>query len=170
MARNVASWKVLVAGLSVLVAGCASGPGRPAASGQPVDECAQLMADPRIDPIRDKVAVPITLGASQDIAVLSNRNRPTDAERPAIKALWDAHEACRAWTEARSGSEPGYRVLSNEAVGTLLGDLHDGVITYGQFARKLLYIGAQDRSARERLDEELEARARWKLMDDDGKR
>jgi len=169
MARNFASWQVLLAALSVLAAGCASDPGRPAASGQTVDACEQLMADPRIDPIRDKVAVPISLGASQDIAFLSNRNRPTDAERPAIKVLWDAHEACRAWTEARAGGEPRYRASSDEAVGALLGDLHDGAITYGQFARKLLYIGAQYKSARESLDMELDARARWKLMDDDVK-
>ncbi len=123
------------------------------------------MADPRIDPVRAKIAVPIVLGASQDVALLSNRDRPTDAERSAIKALWDAHEACRALTEARSGPVPRYRAWSNEAVGALLGDLHEGAITYGQFARKLLYIGAQDNSAKETLESELDARARWKLMD-----
>jgi hypothetical protein len=123
------------------------------------------MADPRIDPVREKIAVPISVGARQDVAFLSNRSRPTDAERPAIKALWEAHEACRASTEARSGPAPRYRAATNEAVGALLGDLHEGAITYGQFARKLLYIGAQDNSAQETLDQELAARTRWRLLD-----
>lgn len=156
--------------MSVLLAGCAASPGRTEAAKALPDACARWMADPRIDPVRDKIAVPISLDASQDVSVLSNRNRPTEAERPAIKALWDAHEGCRAWTEARSGPVPRYRAASDEAVGALLGELHDGAITYGQFARKLLYIGAQDKSARESLDEELEARARWKPMDDDERR
>jgi hypothetical protein len=167
MARNVVSWKVFAAGISfsLLAAGCATGP-RPQAAGVSVDPCKQLMADPQIDPVRDKIAVPIVLGASQDVAFLSNRDRPTEAERSAIKVLWDAHEACRALTEARSGPVPRYRAWSNQAVGALLGDLHEGAITYGQFARKLLYIGAQDNSAKETLEEELKARARWKLLDD----
>jgi len=149
----------------LLVAGCSSGPERPVAANSRAETCEPLMADPRIDPMRGRIAVPISLDASQDVSNLSDRSRPTDAERPAIKALWDAHEACRALSEARFGPLPRYRASSHEAVSALLGELHEGTITYGQFARKLLYIGAQDQSARETLDDELEARARWKAMD-----
>ena len=171
MTHVLPDWKLLIVALQAwwLVSGCASQPGRPDARGATVDACGQWMSDSRIDPVRAKIAIPISPEARQEVSMLANRDRPTEAERPAIKALWDAYETCRASIEARSGRVPSWRASSDEAVGALLGELHDGEISYGQFARKLLYIGAEAKSMRESLDEELEARARWKLLDDDRK-
>lgn len=129
------------------------------------EECARLFADARIDPIRQKVQVPPTLGAAQDVRLLSLADRADDRERPALKVLWDAHTACRRATEAEDGAPPYYRARSLDALSSLLGDLYDGTVTYGQFARKLLYLGAADRSAGETLDEELEARDRWRALE-----
>lgn len=129
------------------------------------EECARLFADARIDPIRDKVQVPPTLGAAQDVRLLSLADRADDGERPALKVLWDAHTACRRATEAEDGPPPYYRTRSLDTLSALLGDLYDGSLTYGQFARKLLYLGAADRSAGETLDEELDARKRWRALE-----
>lgn len=148
----------------IAVAGCGSAPHGPDVSDSDAG-CDRLMADPRIDPVRSQILVPLSLEASQDVALIANTERPTDAERPAVKALWEAHEACRTLTEARFGPMPRHWTRSQDAVSALLGELYDGAISYGQFARKILYVGAQYKSARETLDEELEARARWRALD-----
>lgn len=129
------------------------------------EECARLFEDARIDPIRQKVQVPPTLGAAQDVRLLSLADRADDRERQALKVLWDAHTACRRATEAEDGAPPYHRARSLDTLSALLGDLYDGTLTYGQFARKLLYLGAADRSAGETLDEELEARDRWRALE-----
>jgi len=146
------------------LAGCAqtgdAGGGKNAA-----ETCARLFADARIDPIREKVQVPPTLGAAQDVRLLSLPGRADERERAALKVLWDAHTSCRRATEAEEGAPPYYRVRSLDTLSALLGDLYDGTLTYGQFARKLLYLGAADRSAGETLDEELEAQERWRALE-----
>lgn len=146
------------------VAGCAQTGEARSARGAAA-ECARLFADARIDPIREKVQVPPTLGAPQDMRLLSLADQASDRERPALKVLWAAHTACRQATEAEDGAPPYYRASSLDTVSALLGDLYDGTLTYGQFARKLLYLGAADRSAGETLDDELSARERWRALE-----
>lgn len=146
------------------VAGCAQTGGARSARGAAA-ECARLFADTRIDLVREKVQVPPTLGAPQDMRLLSLEDQVSDRERPALKVLWDAHTACRRATEAEDGAPPYYRASSLDTLSALLGDLYDGTVTYGQFARKLLYLGAADRSAGETLDEELAARERWRALE-----
>lgn len=155
--------------LLLAMVGCAGGPGGPKAITPEQDvkaKCDQLYADSRIDPVRERIQVPLTLGAPQDIEKLANRTRPTDADRPAIKALWEAEEACRRYGEQKLGSLPAYRVRSDDEMSEALADLYDGAITYGQFARRMLYIGERDKAARESIDEEIRQREKWRLMHD----
>lgn len=154
--------------LVVGLAGCASSPGgNKVTPEQDVKaKCDQLYADSRIDPVRERIQVPLTLGAPQDIDKLANRTRPTDADRPAIKALWEAEEACRRYGEQKLGSLPAYRMRSDDEMSEALADLYDGAITYGQFARRMLYIGERDKAARDSIDEEIRQREKWRLMHD----
>lgn len=149
---------------SVLAAGCA-GPGGNAVQTKEAEEvalvrrhCDAQFADARIDPVRTKIQLPISFDAAQDVERLSDRAYPSDTERAAIKALWEARTECRRFGESLLGPLPNYRAESEEALVDLFGDLHDGEITYGQFARKLLFIGARDKHARELLDEAKRAR------------
>lgn len=155
--------------LLLAMAGCAGGPSGPKAI-TPEQEvkakCDQLYADSRIDPVRGRIQVPLALGAPQDIDKLADRTRPTDADRPAIKALWEAEEACRRYGEQKLGSLPAYRMRSDDEMSEALADLYDGAITYGQFARRMLYIGERDKAARESIDEEIRQREKWRLMHD----
>jgi len=121
-------------------------------------QCDALYSDSRIDPVRAKIQLPISFDAAQDVERLSDRTYPSDAERAAVKALWEARTECRRFGESRLGPLPNYRAESEDALVDLFGDLHEGTLTYGQFARKLLFIGARDKHARELLDEARRAR------------
>jgi len=156
---------VVLAALSAvlgLMVGCASAPG----GGNPDvvvardvrARCDVLMADPQIDPVRSKIQLPLSFDAPQPVDRLSDRTYPTTDERAAVQALWDARAACRRYGEEKLGPMPNYRAESEEALVDLLGDLRDGAITYGQFARKFLHVGARDKHARELLDEAQRAR------------
>ena len=160
--------RVVPAALSAvlgLLAGCASSPsGRTdpdvAAAREVAARCRTLMADPRIDPVRDKIQLPLSFDAPQPVDRLSDRTYPTAAESSAVQALWEARSACRRYGETKLGPMPNYRAESEEALVDLLGDLREGVITYGQFARKFLHVGARDKHARDLLDEAQRARDR----------
>lgn len=149
---------------AALTAACA-GPG-PSPAGTKEDpksaevrrHCDALVSDARIDPVRAKIQLPISFDAAQDVERLSDRTYPTAAERTAVKALWEARTECRRFGESRLGPLPNYRAESEDALVDLFGDLHEGTLTYGQFARKLLFIGARDKHARELLDEARRAR------------
>lgn len=147
-----------------LTAACA-GPGRhpvgtneDAKAAEVRRHCDALYSDARIEPVRSRIQLPISFDAAQDVERLSDRAYPTDAERVAVKALWEARTECRRFGESRLGPLPNYRAESEDALVDLFGDLHEGALTYGQFARKLLFIGARDKHARELLDEARRAR------------
>ena len=154
---------LLSTGLGLVMVGCASAPApgvRPgvAAARDVRARCDALMADPRIDPVRSKIQLPLSFDAPQPVDRLSDRTYATADERAAVQALWDARSACRRYGEEKLGPMPNYRAESEEALVDLLGDLREGVITYGQFARLLLHVGARDKHARELLDEAKRAR------------
>jgi hypothetical protein len=153
-----------------VVAGCAA----PGAKGPSVEDqvrahCERAYADARIDPIRAKVQLPLSFDDPQDVERLADRSFVTDAERPAVKALWEAKESCRREAERLLGPPPRYREVSEGQVSVALAELFDGEITYGQFARTMLFIGARDKSARETIDAEIRQREKWRDMTDYGR-
>lgn len=154
---------VVLSGALGLLAGCAPTPGggiRPdvIAARDVAARCDALMADPRIDPVRDKIQLPLSFDAPQPVDRLSDRSYPTAAESAAVQVIWEARAACRRYGEEKLGPMPNYRAESEEALVDLLGDLREGAITYGQFARKFLHVGARDKHARDLLDEAQRAR------------
>lgn len=161
MNRSITITCALAAALSAACVGPGQGPARTKADERAAEVrryCDELLSDGRIDPVRPKIQLPISFDAAQDVERMSDRTYPTDAERAAVKALWEARTECRRFGESRLGPLPSYRAESEDALVDLFGDLHEGAVTYGQFARKLLYIGARDKHARELLDEARRAR------------
>jgi hypothetical protein len=123
--------------------------------------CAKEYADPRLDPLRSKIMLPITVGAPQPIEILANRERPTDPERSLILLLSKLREDCNKFAVDQLGPPPAYRVASQDHVSAELADLYAGDLTYGCFAKALLYIGERDALAREDLDAAIQQKERW---------
>jgi hypothetical protein len=124
--------------------------------------CAQRYADPRIDPVRSKMLIPISVTEAQDIQILANRERPTPAERDALLALADARIACTKFSYQRLGPPPAYRSATQDRVTASLADLYAGEITYGEFAKTLLFIGERDKISAEDLEQAYREQERWK--------
>ena len=123
--------------------------------------CDTLYANPQIDPVRNKMLLPITYGAGQPIEVLADRTTPTGAERPALLAVSKAFAACNQYAVEKLGPMPGYRVSSNDRVTEALSRVYADELTFGGFARELLYIGERDQLAAEELNQALRAQERW---------
>jgi hypothetical protein len=153
---------VALAGLcGVMLAACAGQQGVKQAE-EVSQHCARLYADPRIDPIRSKMLIPISVTEAQDIQILANRERPTPAEREALLVLADARIACNKFSYERLGPPPAYRSSTQDRVTASLADLYAGEITYGEFAKTLLFIGERDKIAAEDLEEAYRERERWR--------
>jgi len=160
---------LLLAACAATVCGCAGMPGDTDRTAKDVRaECAKLYSDPKIDPIRGHIQIPVSFEAPQPIEMLANKSRPTESEKPAIKALAEAMHQCRSVSETRVGALPIYRMKSEDRVLEALADLYEGATTYGQFAREVLYIGERDKIARETLDEEIRGREKWRVLHDHG--
>ena len=124
--------------------------------------CAQRYADPRIDPVRSKMLIPISVTEPQAIEILANRERPNAVEREALLVLAEARLACNKFSYERLGPPPAYRAASQDRVTASFADLYAGDITYGEFAKTLLFIGERDKIAAEDLEDAIRERERWK--------
>ena len=147
---------------ALALAGCATQQGAKGAhDAQAVKTfCASEFADPRLDPLRSKIVIPIVVGTPQPIEILANRERPTPQEREMILLLSKQREACNKFALEQLGAPPAYRAASQDRVSEALADLYAGDLTYGAFAKTLLYIGERDALAKEDIDAAIEYRER----------
>jgi hypothetical protein len=143
---------------ALLVAGCAS---TRTIESDIKQHCQTLYANEQIDPVRDKILLPITYGAGQPIEILANRSAPSAAERPAVLAVSRAFQECNQYSVSKLGPMPSYRAISNDRVTEAMSRLYADELTYGGFARELLYIGERDQLAAEELNQALRAQERW---------
>src|SRR5215472_9568298 len=97
--------------LLALAAGCATTRTNEADIKQ---HCDALYANPQIDPVRNKMLLPITYGTGQPIEILGDRTTPTAAERAALVAVSKAFAACNEFAADKLGPMPGYRMSSND--------------------------------------------------------
>ena len=158
---------VLAAGLAATGLGaCAPVPQQKRAEPDIRAHCERLYADRALDPVRARIVLPIVIGAPQPVEMLAQRNHATDAEKPAVLALSRAFEACNVFAAERIGSLPAYRRNTNDRIVDALSDVYAGEMTYGQFARTLLYAGERDQVERQNLDEEIRQREKWRVLHD----
>lgn len=155
--------RILVAA-TIVLGGCAAQDVRQ--TGEAVNAfCAEKYADQRIDAIRTKMLVPISVDQPQPIEILANRQRPNADEKKALSALFEARDACNKFSESRLGAPPGYRAASQDRITAALSDLYAGDITYGDFAKTVLFIGERDKLAREDIERAVRNRERWQAFD-----
>lgn len=151
--------------ISLLVlSACASQDPRQA-SDEVKQYCASRYEDKRIDPIRDKVLIPIAVDQPQPIEILANRQKANEAEKKALLALSEARNACNTFTESRVGQAPSYRQHTQDRITTSLADLYAGDISFGEFAKGLLFIGERDKLAREDLERAVRQHERFPDLD-----
>ncbi|HZP88741.1 MAG TPA: hypothetical protein VFB54_18165 [Burkholderiales bacterium] len=155
---------LLIAAAVATVSSCASQNARQS-SEEVKHYCAEKFADHRIDPIREKILIPISIDQPQPIEILANRQRPTGDEKRALLALAEAREACNRYADAHLGAPPAYRAASQDRVTAALSDLYAGDTTYGDFAKTLLFIGDRDKMAHEDMERAFHERERWRDLD-----
>lgn len=155
---------VLIAAVSIALGACAHGNAK--LSAETVKRyCAEKYADTRIDPLREKITIPIALGEPQPIEILANRQRPTAEEKKALLALAEARVACNKFADQQMGAPPAYRANSQDRVTSSMSDLYAGEITYGEFAKELLFIGERDKLAQEDMEKAFRERERIRDME-----
>jgi hypothetical protein len=152
------------------VAGCADGPSypqphqlAPAQTPQPparAPEAAQppaakegadsyvehLFTDPRLDPIRDKVPLVLRAGAVTPL-LLSNEDRPTPAEKQAIKVWVSVREQAQQVQLEQRGPPSQLLVRTRQLVTRAILQLYNGDLTYGQFARRIQVLDSDYQAA-----------------------
>lgn len=105
-----------------------------------------LFADPRLDPIRDKV--PLLLRADTVTAShLSNPEKPTEQERRAI-AVWESvRERAQQHQQEQRGPPSPQLVKVRAQVTRAILQLYEGELTYGEFAARIQEVDADYQAA-----------------------
>jgi hypothetical protein len=145
-------------GVALLVAGCATESPRapqpatatPQTAAPPTldqDKYLQaLYADPRLDPIRDKVPLLLRAGAITP-NYLSNEAKPTPPERDAIKVWLQVRELAQVHQTALRGEPSPLLVQTRQRVTEAIGELYSGKLTYAAFASRIQQIDEQHQGA-----------------------
>jgi hypothetical protein len=146
--------------VAALLAGCAEAPTSqrpsppqsqsPSASrspdkgaASPVDE---LFADPRLDPIRNKVPLVLHPGTVTR-ALLANEDRPTPPEKQAIKVWMSIREQAQQYQLEHQGPPSARLVRTRQLVTRAMLQLYNGELTYGQFARRIQELDSEYQAA-----------------------
>jgi hypothetical protein len=98
-----------------------------------------LYADPRLDPIRDKVPLllkPDSIKPSH----LANEARPTAEEKKAIVAWLQVRERAQQYLAGQRGEPSPLLVQTRNEITRTIAALHRGELTYGAFARRVRQI------------------------------
>jgi len=109
----------------------------------PVD---QLFADPRLDPIRDKVPLVLHPGTVTR-ALLANEDKPTPPEKQAIKVWMSIREQAQQYQLEHQGPPSARLVRTRQLVTRAMLQLYNGELTYGQFARRIQELDSEYQAA-----------------------
>jgi hypothetical protein len=149
----------------LLFAGCAidtvhapsSAPGQPPSTSPPSVTVPQedkylkaLYADPRLDPIRDKVPLRLGPGAITP-AYLTNGAMPTATEKQAIKVWLQVRELAQVHQQSLYGEPSPLLVQTRERITRTIADLYNGKLTYGEFAERVRQIDQEHQTARQNV-------------------
>jgi hypothetical protein len=150
------------AAAALLVAGCSTarlpGPAAPAprAPSEPVARAQsvppptseeeqylqRLYADPRLDPIRDKV--PLVLRAQTVTpAHLANNTKPDAREKEAIRVWLEVRERAQAYQAAKRGPPSADLARMRMRVTQAIVQLQAGRLTYAAFSHRLQTLDAE---------------------------
>ena len=150
---------------ALLLAGCAidglrapsSTPGQAPSTSPPSVTAPQedkylkaLYADPRLDPIRDKVPLRLGPGAITP-AYLANDTMPTATEKQAIKVWLQVRELAQVHQQSLYGEPSPLLVQTRQRITRTIADLYNGKLTYGEFAGRVRQIDLEHQAARQNV-------------------
>jgi hypothetical protein len=98
-----------------------------------------LYADPRLDPIRDKVPLLLKPDSIKP-SYLANEQRPTPEEKKAIVAWLQVRDRAQQYLTSQRGEPSQLLVQTRNQVTRAIAQLHRGELTYGGFARRIRQI------------------------------
>jgi len=119
----------------------------PAAAGGNLDH---LFADPRLDPIRDKVPLVLRTGAVTPV-LLANDDRPTATEKRAIKVWLSIREQAQLYQLEHQGPPSPLLVRTRQQVSRAILQLYHGQLTYAQFAQRMQALDLDYQAAARQL-------------------
>jgi hypothetical protein len=105
-----------------------------------------LFADPRLNPIRDKVPLVLRAGAVTPL-LLSNEDKPTPAEKQAIKVWVSVREQAQQIQLEQRGPPSQRLVRTRQLVTRAILQLYNGELTYGQFAKRIQELDSEYQAA-----------------------
>jgi len=109
----------------------------------------QLFADPRLDPIRDKVPLVLRSGAVTPL-LLANEERPTPSEKQAIKVWLSVREQAQQYQLEHRGPPSPLLVRTRQMVTRAILQLYNGEMTYGEFAKRIQVLDSEYQAAARR--------------------
>lgn len=162
---NLASWR-LWAGMGALsaLAGCAGNGEVRRQAADVRSQCDAAYAASGIDPVREKILLPIVVGQPQPVEILADTSFAAAEEKAAIRAVADAFATCNDAVVRAFGEAPLYRRATNATIADHLEHLADGDISYGRFADALLRAGERDQLARADVEADEAALRRWRQL------
>jgi len=117
-----------------------------------------LYADPRLDPIRDKVPLLLRPGAIKP-AYLKNETKPTVPERKAIDAWLLIRDRAQHYQAGQNGEPSPLLAQTRKQVTAAIMQLQAGKLTYAAFARRIQEIDqAHQTAARQQVKPDTSAR------------
>jgi hypothetical protein len=98
-----------------------------------------LYADPRLDPIRDKVPLLLKPDSIKP-AYFANETRPTPEEKKAIVAWLYVRERAQQYITSQRGEPSPLLTQTRNQITRAISQLHNGELTYGAFAQRIRQI------------------------------
>jgi hypothetical protein len=108
-----------------------------------------LFADPRLDPIRDKVPLVLRSGAVTPL-LLANGDKPTPSEKQAIKVWLSVREQAQQYQLEHRGPPSPLLVRTRQLVTRAILQLYSGEMTYGEFAKRIQVLDSEYQAAARR--------------------
>jgi hypothetical protein len=108
-----------------------------------------LFADPRLDPIRDKVPLVLRSGAVTPL-LLASEDKPTPSEKQAIKVWLSVREQAQQYQLEHRGPPSPLLVRTRQLVTRAILQLYNGEMTYGEFAKRIQVLDSEYQAAARR--------------------
>ena len=98
--------------------------------------CESLYADSRIDPIRKKIPITLSMERPVPSRFMINDARPTDDEKAAILVWIERRQLCQQNYAEILGAPSAHLSAARASNSQGLADLYSGKITFGEFSRR----------------------------------
>jgi hypothetical protein len=142
------SYRATTLAIALILTGCAPGTPRPPQTTEPAPRTTQveqdpylqsLYADPRLDPIRNKVPLLLKPDSIKP-SYLTDETKPTPTEKKAIVAWLQVRERAQQYLASQRGQPTPLLAQTRNEITRTIAALHRGELTYAGFARRVRQI------------------------------